>query len=130
MKAAVKKKRKNLQQIIAEKEEKAKQELLEKMKLKEAVEKPKTPQELLSDKLEKQRLQEESDLKLAKEMIGIPMAEDSLDALSSKDDLDGFKKALVSKLQAFEKTPQFVNFLETLFRELCVSLEPDDIKRV
>ena len=93
---------------------------------------PKTAEEILADKLEKQRLQEESDLRLAKEAFGTGTGSDvSFDvSLSSKNDFDAFKKNLVDKLATVEKSPHYVAFLENMFRELCVSLQADDIKRI
>jgi len=90
---------------------------------------PKSAEEILSDKLEKQRLMEESDLILAKEAFGV--SSEGLDVnLASKDDFDAFKKILVEKLSSVERSPYYVPFLENMFRELCVTLEPDDIKRI
>jgi len=98
----------------------------------ESESKPRTAEELLADKLERQRLQEESDLLLAKDAFGDSKNTSSgLDiSLSSKEDFDAFKKSLVEKLLTYDKSPHYVNFLENLFRELCVSLESDDIKRL
>ncbi|RWS07921.1 eukaryotic translation initiation factor 3 subunit J-like protein [Dinothrombium tinctorium] len=131
------KKKKPLAVIIAEKEEKKRRELEEKKK-KELEEKasraPKTQEELLQERLEQQRLQEESDLLLAKEAFGVSdqkAERTSLDMnLSSKEDFDTFKRNLVIKLQSVEKSPHYVSFLETAFREICVTLDPDDIKRI
>lgn len=77
-------------------------------------------------------MQEESDLRLAKEAFGTGTGSDvSFDvSLSSKNDFDAFKKNLVDKLATVEKSPHYVAFLENMFRELCVSLQADDIKRI
>jgi len=95
---------------------------------------PKTTEEVLAEKLERQRLQEEADLLLAKEAFGEESASKSgsgLDiSLNTKEDFDSFRKSLVEKLILYDKSPHFVNFLENLFRELCVSIESDDIKRL
>jgi len=97
--------------------------------------KPKTPEEALADKLERQRLQEESDLLLAKDAFGDSSGSKNTSSglditLYSKDDFESFKKSLVDKLIPYDKSPHYVNFLENLFRELCVSIESDDIKRL
>jgi len=80
------------------------------------------------------KLQEESDLLLAKEAFGDssdPKNNTSIDiTLSSKEDFELFKRNLIEKLVAVEKSPHYVPFLDTLFRELCASLETDDIKRI
>ena len=119
-------KKKKLNQKIAEKERKEREEKMNA--------KPKTSDELLAEKLERQRLQEESDLLLAQEAFGensTRSGESGLDiSLNTKEDFDNFKKSLVDKLLVYDKSPHFVNFLENLFRELCVSIESDDIKRL
>lgn len=93
-----------------------------------------TPDEILADKLARQRLQEESDFRLAVESLGIssPASGGTLDLnqLASKEDFDSFRKNLVEKLVPVEKSPHYVSFLETLCRELCASLDPEDIKRI
>jgi translation initiation factor 3 subunit J len=98
----------------------------------ESESKPRTAEEILADKLERQRLQEESDLLLAKDAFGDTKTTSSgLDiSLTSREDFDAFKKSLVEKLLTYDKSVHYVNFLENLFRELCVSLESDDIKRL
>jgi translation initiation factor 3 subunit J len=131
-------KKKTLAQKIAEKEEKARQEAEEKRRQREEAEGPKTAEEILADKLEKQRLQEESDLRLAEEAFGINEGGAGAESgaglddipLSSRKHFEAFQKNLVSKLQQVEKSPHYVGFLENTFRDLCVGLEPDDIKRV
>ena len=118
-------KKKRLQKI-AEKERKEKEERMES--------KPKTPEEILAEKLERQRLQEESDYLLAKEAFGDSNSKrpvSGLDiSLNTREDFDSFRKALVDKLLVYDKSVHYVNFLENLFRELCVSIESDDIKRL
>lgn len=116
-------KKKKLQKI-AEKERKEREERMDS--------KPKTPEEILAEKLERQRLQEESDLLLAKEAFGDGKAANNVleMSLQTREDFDAFRKALVDKLLVYDKSVHYVNFLESLFRELCVSIESDDIKRL
>lgn len=116
--AASKKSSKLLAKKIAEKE------------LKER--KPMSAEEALADKLYRQKLQEESDLKLAKEAIGISDAAESIEGaqLSSKDDFEEFRKTLVSKLRVVEKSAYYSLFLESTMRDLCASLDIDDLKRI
>ncbi|CAL1270739.1 unnamed protein product [Larinioides sclopetarius] len=64
------KKKKSLAHIIAEKEEKKRKEMEEKMKLLEVNKKELTPEERVAHKLKQQKLQEEADLQLAKETFG------------------------------------------------------------
>lgn len=116
--AASKKSSKVLAKKIAEKE------------LKER--KPMSAEEALADKLYRQKLQEESDLKLAKEAIGISDAAESIEGaqLSSRDDFEEFRKTLVSKLRVVEKSAYYSLFLESTMRDLCASLDIDDLKRI
>lgn len=125
-------KKKKLKQTLAEKAERERREREERLKAKQEV--PKTKEEELAEKLELQRLQEESDLMLAKDAFGVTESKSvspAFDApLSSKDDFDAFQKSLIEKLQSVDKNVHYVSFLENLFRELCVTLEADDIKRI
>jgi len=92
-----------------------------------------TAEEQLAEKLERQRLQEEADFELGKLALGISEGtRTGLDALplSTPEDFETFKKALVDRLQMAEKSPHYISFLENAFRDICASLEPDDIKRL
>jgi translation initiation factor 3 subunit J len=123
-KPAAASKKKALAKKIAEKEEQA--------RLK-ANSRPLTAEEQAADKLEKLRLQQESDLRLAQEAFGLGDANAAgLDALplSSTSDFDNFKKVLISRLQAAERSPHYVPFLENTIRDICASLDPEDIKRI
>ncbi|XP_054160635.1 eukaryotic translation initiation factor 3 subunit J-A-like isoform X2 [Oppia nitens] len=113
-----------LQQKIKEKEE-------EERKKREEANKPKTPQEIIEEKLRIQKLVEESDLSLAEEAFGAGNSGSGLSvSLNTKEDWDSFRKSLVDKLSIYEASPHYVHFLENLFRELCVSVESDDIKKL
>ncbi|GFU30379.1 eukaryotic translation initiation factor 3 subunit J-A [Nephila pilipes] len=127
------KKKKNLAQIIAEKEEKRRKELEEKMKMQlETENKDLTPQERLAYKLKQQKLQEEADLQLAKETFGVTDTVTSIDQMhpTSKEDFESFRKLLVDKITQSESSPHFPSFLEDLCRDLCINVSPDDIKKV
>lgn len=117
--AASKKSSKLLAKKIAEKEMKESQRNM-------------TAEEALADKLYRQKLQEESDLKLAKEAIGISDAAESIEGaqLSSREDFEEFRKTLVSKLRVVEKSAYYTIFLESTMRDLCASLDLDDLKRI
>ncbi|XP_054719634.1 eukaryotic translation initiation factor 3 subunit J-like [Uloborus diversus] len=125
------KKKKPLAQIIAEKEEKRKKELEEKMKSLEIDKKDLTPQERLAQKLKQQKLQEEADLQLAKETFGVTDTVEGIDSMvpSSREEFDNFRKLLVEKILKSENSPHFVTFLEELFRDLCLNVNHDDIKK-
>lgn len=112
-----------------------KKALKEKLKEKELQDnRPKTAEELLAEKLERQRLMEESDLDMAKDTFGVSSGSDPsvLDTirLATKEDFEDFRKALENKLSAYIRSPHYILFLETLFRELCTPLDTDDIKKL
>ncbi|XP_042213905.1 eukaryotic translation initiation factor 3 subunit J-like isoform X3 [Homarus americanus] len=152
--APVKKKKKKLTDIIAEKEsskenvgtfvnniEARQLEELEKRK-KEAEEKAKlqTAEGKLAEKMRLQKIQEDSDLQLANELLGSTSSIteednkmlDDID-LSTSSGLESFRKALTSKIrisERLEKRPFFVTFVEDICRDLCQNLEVEEVKRV
>lgn len=50
--------------------------------------------------------------------------------LQSKEDFERFRTDLVSKLSDVSSEPFYSAFLEDLFRDLCVPLDTDDLKRI
>ncbi|XP_053221130.1 eukaryotic translation initiation factor 3 subunit J [Podarcis raffonei] len=114
-----------------EKLQKKKQEEIKK-RLEESEEsKELTPEEQLADKLRLQKLQEEADLELAKETFGVNST-CGIDAMnpSSKDDFTEFGKLLKEKITLYEKSLYYAGFLEALVRDVCISLEVDDLKKI
>ncbi|KAL6474327.1 hypothetical protein MHYP_G00178880 [Metynnis hypsauchen] len=96
-----------------------------------------TPEELLTEelaeKLRVKKLQEDSDLELAKDAFGIVSNNvTGIDAMSpsSKDDFAEFERLLKDKITSYEKSIHYSSFLESLFRDLCLSLEVEDLKKV
>ncbi|XP_053128111.1 eukaryotic translation initiation factor 3 subunit J [Hemicordylus capensis] len=88
-------------------------------------------EEQLAEKLRLQKLQEEADLELAKETFGVNNT-CGIDAMnpSSKDDFTEFGKLLKEKITLYEKSLYYAGFLETLVRDVCISLEVDDLKKI
>ncbi|KAK9971664.1 hypothetical protein ABG768_025019 [Culter alburnus] len=139
--------KKKLGDKIKEKEikQKKKQEELKKKIEESEVSESLSPEELLAEKLRVKKLQEEADLELAREAFGVdPAAANAsttvittnnasgIEAMcpSSKDDFVAFEKLLKDKITQFEKSVHYSSFLESLFRELCISLEVDDLKKI
>lgn len=94
-----------------------------------------TPEEEIAEKLRLKKLQEDSDLELANDAFGVSSTTNNvagIDAMcpSSKDDFTEFEKLLKEKICQFEKSVHYAHFLESLVRELCISLEVDDLKKV
>lgn len=96
-----------------------------------------SPEEQLAEKLRVQKLQEEADLELAREAFGVESVNKTnnvsgIEAMSpsSKEDFVAFEKLLKDKITQFEKSVHYSSFLESLFRDLCISLELDDLKKI
>lgn len=126
--------KKKLSDKIKEKEslQRKKAEELKK-RLEESKEDKLTPEEELAEKLKIKKLQEDSDLELAKEAFGVVSNNvTGIDAISpsSKDDFTEFERLLKEKISPYEKSIHYSSFLESLFRDLCLSLEIDDLKKI
>ncbi|KAI5627039.1 eukaryotic translation initiation factor 3 subunit J-A [Silurus asotus] len=128
--------KKKLIDKIKEKEslQKKKQEELRKQQLEESKDSTdSTPEEELAEKLQLKKLQEDSDLELAKDAFGIVSNNiTGIDAMSpsSKDDFTEFERLLKEKISPYEKSIHYSSFLESLFRDLCLSLEVEDLKKI
>ncbi|XP_050971077.1 eukaryotic translation initiation factor 3 subunit J-B [Labeo rohita] len=139
--------KKKLSDKIKEKEilQKKKQEELKKKMHETEQSETLSPEEELAEKLRLKKLQEEADMELAREAFGVdPAAANAsttvittnnasgIEAMcpSSKDDFVAFEKVLKDKITQFEKSVHYSSFLESLFRELCISLEVDDLKKI
>lgn len=124
--------KKKLSEKIKEKENRIKKREQE---IKEQEEQDLTPEEQLAEKLRVKKLQEDADLELAKDAFGVSSTSNSvtgIDAMcpSSKEDFTEFEKMLKEKITQFEKSVHYSSFLDSLFRELCISLEVDDLKKI
>ncbi|XP_004067078.1 eukaryotic translation initiation factor 3 subunit J [Oryzias latipes] len=120
--------KKRLSEKIKEKENRLKKKQQE---LQEQEQEELTPEEQLAEKLRVKKLQEEADLELAKDAFGVGSVT-GIDAMcpSSKEEFTEFEKVLKEKISQFEKSVHYSSFLESLFRELCISLEVEDLKKV
>ncbi|XP_075966138.1 eukaryotic translation initiation factor 3 subunit J-B [Anarhichas minor] len=126
--------KKKLSEKIKEKENQLKKE--QELKKKELEDEEElAPEEELAEKIRVKKLQEDADLELAKDAFGVSSTSNSvtgIDAMcpSSKDDFTEFEKLLKEKISPLEKSEHYSNFLDSLFRELCISLEVEDLKKV
>ncbi|XP_044139071.1 eukaryotic translation initiation factor 3 subunit J [Bufo gargarizans] len=125
--------KKKLLEKIKEKENLSKKRQEEMKKRLEEPEEPVnlSPEEQLAEKLRLKKLQEDADLELAKEAFGVSNVT-GIDAMnpSSREDFTEFGKLLKEKITQYEKSVYYPTFLETLLREICISLELDDLKKV
>ncbi|KAI0237355.1 Eukaryotic translation initiation factor 3 subunit J-A [Lamellibrachia satsuma] len=133
----VQKKKKPLKERLAEKEAKRKADLEEKRKQEEANRQPLTPEEQALEKQRAQQLQEESDLLLAKEAFGVTNDElagrvGQLDTFEpdTKEDFDKFGTLLRDKVTKYDTSAHYLGFLETLFTDLSLNLNPEDMKKL
>ena len=129
------KKKKSLKERITEKEEKKRIEQEQKRKEQEEEEDAQelSPEEMAAERARHRQLQEESDLLLAVETFGVGDGlRGQIDGMvpSSKEDFDKFEELLRTKITKYERSPHYVPFLENLFRQICIDLEADDIKRL
>uniref|UniRef100_A0A673I322 Eukaryotic translation initiation factor 3 subunit J n=1 Tax=Sinocyclocheilus rhinocerous TaxID=307959 RepID=A0A673I322_9TELE len=126
------KEKENLQR--KKQEELQKQTTVQKLELEESKNSTElTPEEDLAEKCRVKKLQEDSDLELAKEAFGVVSNNvTGIDAMSpsTKEDFTEFERLLKEKMSSYEKSIHYSSFLETLFRDLCLSLEVDDLKKV
>lgn len=93
----------------------------------------KSPEELMADKLLAQKLTEESDLEVTKDTFGVvdpsKFAIDNFDG-TTKEDFVNFESLLSEKICTFESSPHYQFLLETLFRNCCLSLDAEAIKKI
>ncbi|XP_016373272.1 eukaryotic translation initiation factor 3 subunit J-A isoform X1 [Sinocyclocheilus rhinocerous] len=129
--------KKKLGEKIKEKENVQRQkqeELLKQFELQESESSTElAPEEELAEKFRVKKLQEDSDLELAKEAFGVVSNNvTGIDAMSpsTKEDFTEFERLLKEKISSYEKSIHYSSFLETLFRDLCLSLEVEDLKKI
>ena len=118
VKAVQRKKKKKMHEIIAEKEA-AKSKQAEEMAAARAAEaEASTPEAKLAEKLRQQKIEEIQQLQMAKEMLGEKTG--SIDAMipSTKEEFEKFSKAIVEKVELFNTSSQYNDFLEGLIKEL------------
>ncbi|KAJ3411450.1 Eukaryotic translation initiation factor 3 subunit J [Chytridiales sp. JEL 0842] len=131
------KQKKTLQQKIQERkeaEERKRMEALKKMKGEEG-DGEETPEER---KARLEKAVREADLENAKDLFGVgevavvPAKESFLETMRPKgrDEFVKFSQLLVAKLAVHEKSPGYPSFVETLARDLSLSLSVEDIKKV
>ncbi|XP_031420563.1 eukaryotic translation initiation factor 3 subunit J-A isoform X2 [Clupea harengus] len=91
------------------------------------------PEDEIAEKIHLKKLQEDSDLELANDTFGVVSNHvTGIDAInpSSKDDFTEFEKLLKDKIMPYEKSIHYSSFLESLFRNVCLSLEVEDLKKI
>ncbi|XP_076148064.1 eukaryotic translation initiation factor 3 subunit J-B isoform X2 [Alosa pseudoharengus] len=128
--------KKKLNDKIKEKERKQQEELRKRLKASQEAQEL-TAEEQAAERLRQKKAQEEADMELAREAFGVESnaiqnSVSGIDALnpSSREDFVEFEKLLREKITQYDKSIHYSTFLESLFRELCISLELEDLKKV
>ncbi|XP_067665125.1 eukaryotic translation initiation factor 3 subunit J-like [Haliotis asinina] len=121
-------KKKPLAERIAEKEAKRVQQLQEE---KERNREP-TAEEILNEKIRLRKIQEASDLKHAQEIFGVTRNVKTIESMypETEEEFKQFKDALKTKITEFEASKMYPAFIENLFQELAIGLQPEDLKKV
>jgi len=130
-KAFQKKKKKKLHEILAEKEAAKELDEEEKAALKAEKEFDETPEGKTAAKLKALKVQEENELLMAYELMGSGPP-GSIDGMvpSSKDDFDKLSKAITEKVQMFNQSKHYNDFLEALVKDLALDLPATQLKQV
>lgn len=126
------KKKKTLEQKIAEKEAAAEQARLEKMKQEEEAKALLTPEAKLAEKLRLQKEIEDNDFKLAQEMMGVDIQAGVIDSMNptTPEEFNGLSEALIEKFSSLESSEHFQDFAENFVKTLCMSMTVATLKKV
>jgi len=132
-KAVQVKKKKTLAQKIAEKEAAAAL-LAEEQQASEAAKAyANTPEGKLDEKLRAQKIAEAADREMARELMGGgPVGSGSIDSMipTTKDDFKQFSKAISEKVQQFNESSHYNDFVEGLIKDLALDLSAPTLKKV
>jgi len=123
--------KKQLKQVLKEKEEK---ERLEREK-RRAIEAAMTPEEKLAEKLRAQKLAEDSDFELTNEMFAskpVDPNEITLDNFkpTTKEDFRKMADMMTTKLANLESSPHYFFLLDTVMSKAMLTLIPEDLRKL
>jgi len=129
-----------------------KQRILEKQAKKEAEQKARreelaritqamTPEQRQAEKLRLQKIQQDSDLQHAVDMMGLGNADEVVNEvanikeadLSNRAGLEAFGDAIKNKVketEGLEKSLYYATYLETFFKDLCLEVGSDELKKI
>lgn len=133
VKAVQRKKKKKLQDIIAEKEATKMKELEEKARIKAEDDAANTPEGKLAKKLKQKEQDEKESLALAMDMMGVDSPSGSgIDAMmpSSKDDFEKLQKAISEKVQSLSGSSHYNDFVENLIKDLSLDQPAPTLKKL
>merc|ERR1712141_933531 len=134
VKAVQRKKKKKLQDIIAEKEAAKMKELEEKMQRQAEEEAANTPEGKKAQKLKQKQQDEKASLELAMDMMGVSSrpSGSGIDAMvpDSKDDFEKLQKAISEKVQSLSGSSHYNDFVEDLIKDLSLDQPATTLKKL
>jgi len=132
VKAVQRKKKKKLQDIIAEKEAAKMKELEDQARLKAEEDAANTPEGKLAKKLKQKEQDEKESLALAMDMMGVDCSGSGIDAMvpNSKDDFDKLQKAISEKVQSLSGSSYYNDFVENLIKDLSLDQPATTLKKL
>jgi len=129
-----KKKKRNINEIMAEKEAKQREEMELKRKEQELANELNTPEGKLAEKLRLQRLEEERELELAKDMMGVADASPPSCGINfnptTKEEFTELRTTLIDKLREAESSEHYQDFGVELINSIAMNLTVASLKRV
>jgi len=130
-KAFQRKKKKKMADIIAEKEAAKLLEMEEQAKAKAEQEAANTPEGKKAEKERQREIQELENLQQARDLMGLRIAS-GIDSMSpnSKDEFNQFSKAIVEKVQLFNTSSYYPDFVEELIKDLSLDLPAPTLKKI
>lgn len=127
------KKKKKLADILKEKEERKRQQEEDLKNAKERL-KELSAEEKAAEKARIKKEQEVADLLLARQVFGLDDIDESalVDGVTPTDSASfaSFREALVKKLRKYENSPHFVDFLDSLVKNLCLQIDVEVVRRI
>merc|ERR1719228_1437488 len=123
-----KKKKRNINEIMAEKEAKQREEMELKRKEQELANELNTPEGKLAEKLRLQRLEEERELELAKDMMGVADASPPSCGINfnptTKEEFTELRTTLIDKLREAESSEHYHDFGVELINSIAKKGKP------
>lgn len=130
VKAVQKKKKKKIGEVIAEREAAKLAEMESKNASRARSDYLNTPEGKAAEKLRLLKMEENMNVELARDMMGLKNG--GIDAMrpESKEDFANFEKALVDKISLFSHSNHYNDFIESLFKNLSLELNPPTLKKI
>jgi len=91
-----------------------------------------TPEGKLAEKLRAQKIAEDQDLQMARELMGGGGPPGSIDGMvpTSKDEFEQLSKAITEKVQLYNQSNHYNDFVEGLIKDLALDLPAPTLKKL